>query len=70
MFGGFGGLGGFGGGFNDITNVRTPLDTGNFSQPDIQTSMRTPIVSRSAQVRGTPSVMRRAEGGIADLLKK
>jgi hypothetical protein len=70
MFGGFGGLGGFGGGFNDITNVRTPLDTGNFSQPDIQTSMRTPIVSRSAQVRGTPNVMRRAEGGIADLLKK
>lgn len=66
----FDGGGGFGGGFNDITNVRTPLDMGNFSQPDIQTSMRTPIVSRSAQVRGTPNVMRRAEGGIADLLKK
>lgn len=27
-----------------------------------------PIVSRSAQVRGTPNVMRRAEGGIASLM--
>jgi hypothetical protein len=31
---------------------------------------RAPIVTRSAQVRGTPNVMRRAEGGIADLLTK
>jgi hypothetical protein len=64
MFGGgFGGFGGFGSGFNDLT-------MGSFGQPDIQTSMRTPIVTRSAQARGTPNVMRRAEGGIADLLKK
>jgi hypothetical protein len=29
-----------------------------------------PIVSRSAQMRGTPNVMRRAEGGITSLLDK
>lgn len=29
-----------------------------------------PIASRSSQVRGRPNVMRRAEGGIADLLSK
>jgi hypothetical protein len=42
-----------------------------FGQPDVPTMSRAPIVSRSAQVRGTPNVMmRRAEGGIADLLTK
>jgi hypothetical protein len=41
-----------------------------FGQPDVPTMGRAPIVTRSAQVRGTPNVMRRAEGGIADLLKK
>jgi hypothetical protein len=62
MFGG-----GFGGGYGDgFTAMPTPY----FGQPDVPTMSRAPIVSRSAQVRGTPNVMRRAEGGIADLLKK
>jgi hypothetical protein len=59
MFGG-----GFGGGFGD--SFAMPY----FGQPDVPTIGRAPIVTRSAQVRGTPNVMRRAEGGITDLLKK
>lgn len=43
-------------------SVQTPFSSG-MSQP------RQPIVTRSAQVRGTPNVMmRRAEGGIASLV--
>lgn len=58
--------------FNPYTNsfqpqmgmgMQTPFSSG-MSQPRPQ-----PIVSRSAQVRGTPNVMmRRAEGGIASLV--
>jgi hypothetical protein len=36
------------------------------AQPNYGSSQ--PIVSRSAQMRGTPNVMRRAEGGITSLL--
>jgi hypothetical protein len=59
-------FGGFGGGFGGSDSITMPY----FGQPDVPTMSRAPIVSRSAQVRGTPNVMRRAEGGIADLLKK
>jgi hypothetical protein len=63
-FGGFGGAGSFDSGFNSFA---MPY----FGQPDVPSVSRAPIVSRSAQVRGTPNVMmRRAEGGITDLLKK
>jgi hypothetical protein len=45
--------------FNPYTNsYQTP-----FSAPQAQ-----PIVSRSASMRGTPNVVRRAEGGIASLM--
>lgn len=44
---------------------------GLMAQPQMQPMARAPIVSRSAQARGTPNVMvRRAEGGITDLLSK
>lgn len=44
---------------------------GLMAQPQMQSMARAPIVSRSAQARGTPNVMmRRAEGGITDLLSK
>lgn len=70
VFGGDGGVGGDGGGFGggfDSPFAAMPY----FDQPTVQPNVRTPIVSRSAQVRGTPNVMmRRATGGIADLLKK
>ena len=41
-------------------------------QPVVPTSSgpTSPIVGRSSQMRGTPNVMRRAEGGIAGILKK
>lgn len=64
--GGFGGMGGgFGGGFGGMGGGFGGMG-GGFGAPQ-----PSPIVSRSAQVRGTPNVMmRRAGGGILSLLKK
>jgi hypothetical protein len=63
-YGGYGGYGGdFGGGFNMYTPVT--------QQPTPQRTSSGPsqaIVGRSSQMRGTPNVMRRAEGGIASLM--
>jgi hypothetical protein len=74
--GGGGGGGGPGGpGYDDIVAFGgsgsgfAPTPTpyfGDYTTP----AARAPIVTRSAQARGAPAVMRRAEGGIADLLKK
>lgn len=60
-FGGYGGMGGgFGGGFGGFGGMTSPMS-----------QSRAPIVTRSAQARGTPNVMmRRAGGGILDLLSK
>ena len=63
-YGGYSNYGGdFGGGFNMYTPVT--------QQPTPQRTSSGPsqaIVSRSSQMRGTPNVMRRAEGGIASLM--
>ena len=65
--------------FNPYTNqYQTPF---SYQQPQQQYQMQQPmaqpnygpsqaIVGRSSQMRGTPNVMRRAEGGITSLLKK
>lgn len=53
--------GGFGGGF-------MPQMSMGMQSPFRSSGPAQPIVSRSAQVRGTPNVMRRAEGGIASLV--
>jgi hypothetical protein len=55
----------FGGGFNmytPVTQQPAPMPQRTSSGPT------TPIVGRSSQMRGTPNVMRRAEGGIASLM--
>jgi hypothetical protein len=78
--GGFGGFGGFGGNF--MPQMQTPFNPymnqyqSPFSyqqqqpmqqaQPNYGPSQA--IVGRSSQMRGTPNVMRRAEGGIASLM--
>lgn len=60
-FDGFGGFGGFG--------MQTPFSQPQPMMPNYGPTQ--PIVSRSAGVRGTPNVMmRRAEGGIADLVSE
>lgn len=66
---GFGGFGGFGGGFGGFDSG---FGGGFGFNPMPQMQMaRAPIATRSAMARGTPNVMmRRAEGGIADLLSK
>ena len=55
--------------FNPYTNqYQTPF---SYQQPMAQRTSSGPsqaIVGRSSQMRGTPNVMRRAEGGIASLL--
>jgi hypothetical protein len=63
-YGGYDNYGGdFGGGFNMYTPVtQQPTPQRTSSGPT------TPIVGRSSQMRGTPNVMRRAEGGIASLM--
>jgi hypothetical protein len=47
-------------------------DLPQYSQPEIPTSSgpSQAIYGRSSAMRGTPNVMRRAEGGIAGILKK
>ena len=71
-YGGYGGMGGYGGGY-DGGFMPQMQSSFNYQQPQ-QTMARPnygpsqPIVSRSAQMRGTPNVMRRAEGGITSLL--
>lgn len=67
-----GGYGGYGGGF--MPQMQTPF---SYQQP-MQQAQPTPqrtssgpsqaIVGRSSQMRGTPNVMRRAEGGITSLM--
>jgi hypothetical protein len=50
--------------------MQTPF---SYQQPMAQRTSSGPsqaIVGRSSQMRGTPNVMRRAEGGITALLKK
>jgi hypothetical protein len=81
-----GGFGGFGGGFMPQQQfmpqmqqfqpqmnmgMQTPFSSG-MSQPAAPRSSgpAQPIVSRSAGMRGTPNVMRRAEGGITSLMDK
>lgn len=72
---GYGGFGGYGGGYQPSYGgysgygMQSPF---NYQQPAIPPNYgpSQPIVSRSAQMRGTPNVMRRAEGGIASLMDK
>lgn len=74
-----GGFGGFGGGMGGyMPQMQTPFNPYmnqyqspfSYQQQPSQPNYgpRQPIVSRSAQARGTPNVMRRAEGGIASLM--
>jgi hypothetical protein len=78
-YGGFGGGygGGYGGGF--MPQMQTPFNPYmnqyqspfSYQQPMPQRTSSGPsqaIVGRSSQMRGTPNVMRRAEGGIASLM--
>jgi hypothetical protein len=66
---------GFGGGFGGFGNQFMPQMPTPFQQPvqQAQSPFRSSgpsqaIVGRSSQMRGTPNVMRRAEGGIASLM--
>lgn len=71
-------FGGYGGGFNPYAmQMQTPFNpyTNSFQspfafsqQPQTNYGPSQQIVSRSAGLRGTPNVMRRAEGGIASLM--
>jgi len=65
-YGGYDNYGGdFGGGFNmytPVTQQPAPMPQRTSSGPSQA------IVGRSSQMRGTPNVMRRAEGGIASLV--
>lgn len=54
--------------FNPYTNSFQPQMGMGMQSPFRSSGPMQPIVSRSAQVRGTPNVMRRAEGGIASLM--
>ena len=55
-----------------MQQMQTPFSYPSMQQPAAQPNLgpSQAIVGRSSQMRGTPSVMRRAEGGIASLLKK
>lgn len=76
----YGGMGGYGmpmqSPFNPYTNsFQTPFSYMQQGQPPQQAQVSQPnygpsqaIVSRSAGMRGTPNVVRRAEGGIASLM--
>jgi hypothetical protein len=66
---------GYGGGFGGFGNQFMPQMQTPFQQPmqQAQSPFRSSgpsqaIVGRSSQMRGTPNVMRRAEGGIASLM--
>ena len=66
---------GYGGGYQGyMPPMQTPFSYQQPMQQPMQQAQRTSsgpsqaIVGRSSQMRGTPSVMRRAEGGIASLL--
>jgi hypothetical protein len=69
--------GGFGGGFMPQQfqpqmgmGMQTPFSSGMSQPPRISSGPAQAIVSRSAGMRGTPNVMRRAEGGITSLMDK
>lgn len=78
--GGFGGgFGGFGGGFDSgyggfmpqmqsPYSYQQPMQQAQPAQQSPLSSIGRAIVGRSSQARGTPNVMRRAEGGIASLM--
>jgi hypothetical protein len=65
----YGGYSSYGGDFGGDVNMYTPV-TQQPTQPVAPRSSgpTTPIVGRSSGFRGTPNVMRRAEGGIASLM--
>ena len=65
----YGGYDTYGDDFGGGVNMRTPV-TQQPTQPVAPRSSgpTTPIVGRSSGFRGTPNVMRRAEGGIASLM--
>lgn len=82
-FGGFGGFGGYGGGFGggfdsgyggfmpqmqSPYSYQQPMQQAQPAQQSPLSSIGRAIVGRSSQARGTPNVMRRAEGGIASLM--
>jgi hypothetical protein len=48
--------------------MQTPFSSGMSQAPRTSSGPAQAIVGRSSQMRGTPNVMRRAEGGIASLL--
>jgi len=60
----YGGYSNYDSGYNYQQPTPPPPPTRTSSGPT------SPIVGRSSQVRGTPNVMRRAEGGITELLSK
>jgi hypothetical protein len=69
--GGFGGFGGYGGFMPQMQSPYSYQQPMQQAQPVPQRTSSGPsqaIVSRSSQMRGTPNVMRRAEGGIASLM--
>lgn len=74
-----GGFGGFGGGFDSgyggfmpqmqsPYSYQQPMQQAQPAQQSPLSSIGRAIVGRSSQARGTPNVMRRAEGGIASLM--
>ena len=74
-----GGFGGFGGGFDSgyggfmpqmqsPYSYQQPMQQAQPAQQSPLSSIGRAIVGRSSQMRGTPNVMRRAEGGIASLM--
>ena len=65
----YGGYDNYGGDFGGGVNMYTPVTQQPPPPPQRTSSGPTsPIVGRSAGFRGTPNVMRRAEGGIASLM--
>jgi hypothetical protein len=66
----------FGGGFmpqqqfQPQMSMQTPFSSGMSQPPRTSSGPARAIVSRSAGMRGTPNVMRRAEGGITSLMDK
>lgn len=68
--------GGFGGGFMPQQQfqpqmnmgMQTPFSSGMSQPPRTSSGPAQAIIGRSSQMRGTPNVMRRAEGGITSLL--
>lgn len=63
-------MGGYGGGYGGYSGygMQSPFSYQQQAQPNYGPSQA--IVGRSSQMRGTPNVMRRAEGGITSLLGK